>query len=79
MDDETATVLISAESILPGSSSLLSFLPTISLSVTSMVFSRALVSSSLLSGVQTDTVDEISTSFDRMLTPLDSSLLLCIV
>lgn len=69
---------MSLESILPGSSpSPPSSVDTISFSVTSMLFTRAPVPSSLLSEVQPDTVDEISTSFDRVLTPSDSSLLLC--
>lgn len=79
LDDETAPVSISVGFILPGSSpSSPSCLATISFSVTSMALSTVAVSSSILSEMQPDTVDEI-TSFDRVLTQSNSSLLLCIV
>jgi len=72
MDDETASVPMSVESIVPGSSpSPPSCIGTVIFSVTSMPFNRAPVSSCLLSEAQSDTVDEISTSFDRVLTPSD--------
>lgn len=70
MDNKTAPVPMSVESILPGPSpSPPSCIATMIFSLTSTPFTRAPVSSCLLSEVQPDTVDEVSTSFDMVLTP----------